>query len=183
MKLKQYGFTVVEILIVVVIIGLLFGISANIYAGIQNDTEATGAARHMEGLRKSMIAANIKDEKGVWWSENELEACSTGSITETPYLDEIGAGCSSFEGLLDDSGNLIYRSSTIRLRYDNDSDNILSTTSECGNSESGVNIVSDTTSSSPFTDDYLQRIDEILDAGDGNDCGSFRWDDTTKHLQ
>lgn len=182
MKHNRNGFTMIEILIVIVVIGILFAIAGGAYTNIQNDTEATGAARHMEGLRKSMIAANIKEEKGSWWTEDELEACSTGSVTEAPYLEEIEEGCDPFTGLLGDKGNIAYRSSTVKLRYDNDSDAVLGAVVECGDSESGVNLTSDTTVTAPFTDDYLNRIDDVLDRGDGNDCGSFRWDATTKHI-
>lgn len=176
MKLKHCGFTVVELLIVIVVIGILFAGATTVYTGIQNDTEATGFARHIENLRESIIFANLQGDGESWWDEATLADCSSGVATEDPYIDEIAQGCEEFQGILADGGSMKLRNSTIRFKYDNDVDDVLGSVKECGNSDTSINIVADLSLGNVFTDEFLARVDQIMDNDDGNDCGNFRWD-------
>lgn len=115
---KTTGFTIVELLIVIVVIGILAAITIVAYNGIQDKARMSGALAHAAQIKRS---ANMADATGYWQfdecsgqtASDQSEKGNHGTIvgtatwsTDTPT----GSGCSlSFNG----STNYITTNATI----------------------------------------------------------------------
>ena len=56
---KQSGFTIVELLIVIVVIGILAGISIVAYSGIQRNAQVSSVRADLENLQKAMLMYRV----------------------------------------------------------------------------------------------------------------------------
>lgn len=74
-KIKQSGFTIVELLIVIVVIGILAAITIVAFNGIQNRANATASEALATDLIKKAEAYNAV--KGVYPTSVELQAVTT----------------------------------------------------------------------------------------------------------
>jgi prepilin-type N-terminal cleavage/methylation domain-containing protein len=79
-QLKQRGFTIVELLIVVVIIAILAAITIVAYNGIQNRAKSSSIAASAASLQKKLEAYNI--DQTAWPATVSV---LTGAATSTVY--------------------------------------------------------------------------------------------------
>ena len=88
---KQNGFTIVELLIVIVIIGILAAITVVAYNGIQQRAKNQAASSDLANLAKAIHLARINDGKVL---KDITGSSCTGCGTQATYeltLDRIGA--------------------------------------------------------------------------------------------
>lgn len=169
------GFTIVELLIVMLVLGIITALILNTIASARVNAEATAIAKQLQDLRRSFVSVGTSEGRAAWWSEQELRDCDTGATTDEPFLDEIVPGCQGFNEFIQAS-LLEYQGQTKRLRYDNDNNG--SATLACGTIDDGVNLTTLPTESN-FTSELISKIDETIDGDDGSTCGRFRWDAAT----
>lgn len=175
-KRNNKAFTIIELLIVIVVIGILAGLVLNVISNLDDRAETVDATARYEQTRKSLISSALIDERSSWWSEDELETCSTGTVSSDPYLDEIIAGCPEI-GRFIQTGDLTLNKQNVRLRYDNDQNGSSNLLSSCGSAGEGVNLSAD------FDDvNLIAEIDKKIDGSDGNNCGRFRWSTASSEL-
>jgi prepilin-type N-terminal cleavage/methylation domain-containing protein len=150
------GFTIVELLIVIVVIGILAAIVIVAYNGIQNSANATAIADSFKKFDKAMTLYVTKEGYSAWPLEGDLAG---GRLTDM---------ISSVSGLKDymQSAPNVAGISPTAWRYDYDGD----VYNGCSASASGASLYV-----AGLTDqDMAQRVDDILD--DGNlSCGKVRW--------
>ena len=80
-KIKSQGFTIVELLIVVVVIAILAAITIVSYNGITNRANASAAASAAESVQKKAEAFNAETSHYPAWSD-----ITTGSSANSYYL-------------------------------------------------------------------------------------------------
>ncbi|HEX7483635.1 MAG TPA: prepilin-type N-terminal cleavage/methylation domain-containing protein [Candidatus Saccharimonadales bacterium] len=95
MKNKQIGFTIVELLVVIVIIGILAGITIVAYNGIQQRARVSTAQTDMRNLHQSMTLRLINGESndGTTWV-NALRDAKLYEATHGTYT-KLFALCSN----------------------------------------------------------------------------------------
>jgi type IV pilus assembly protein PilA len=86
MKNVQKGFTLIELMIVVAIIGILAAVAIPAYQDYTARAQAAEAFSLLDGLKTGMSEANSQD--GTW-------AIPTGSVTAGKYVASIVAGGAS----------------------------------------------------------------------------------------
>lgn len=72
---KLTGFTIVELLIVIVVIGILAAITVVAYNGVQDKARASGALAHAAQIKRS---ANMADVTGYW----QFDECSGTTVSD-----------------------------------------------------------------------------------------------------
>lgn len=88
---RQTGFTIVELLIVIVIIGILAAITVVAYNGIQQRAKNQAASSDLANLAKAIHLARINDSKVLKdITGNPCTGCGTQATYELT-LDRIGA--------------------------------------------------------------------------------------------
>jgi prepilin-type N-terminal cleavage/methylation domain-containing protein len=82
---KDRGFTIVELLIVIVVIGILAAITIVAYSGIQNRANAATAKANAESVQKvaESYAADTTAGNGVYADQSTLSAW-TGGVSRIP---------------------------------------------------------------------------------------------------
>ncbi len=91
MKLKQTGFTIVELLIVIVVIGILAAITIVAFNGIQERARVQQANSELNALAKAIQSARINTDKTLFAiTGSGCTNCSTQARYELT-LDLIGA--------------------------------------------------------------------------------------------
>jgi len=98
---KQRGFTIVELLIVVVIIAILAAITIVAYNGIQNRAKSSASAAAAASLQKKVEAFAIESASGVYpTTVAALGASSTTSYYLTSAVKPTLTGAVSVDGTL-----------------------------------------------------------------------------------
>jgi len=159
MKLSRYsdGFTIVELLIVIVVIAILASISVVAYNGIQQRSRAVAAESDIKNIDKAFRLLAIEQGRTTWWLDAEL----TG--TANPTIDSVISATNM-------KNYMQSRSSVSGLgtswAYDNDN-NIYG---GCNAADlDGVNLIIYTIDQS-----IAQVVDKDLDDGNLN-CGSITY--------
>lgn len=89
-RIKQTGFTIVELLIVIVVIAILASIAVVAYTGIQQKAKNQAASHDLENLAKAIQLARINDGKVLKdITGSACTACGTQATYELT-LDRIG---------------------------------------------------------------------------------------------
>ena len=159
-KQKSLGFTIVELLIVIVVIGILAAIVIVAYNGVQQSANASAIAdgfkKFEKALRLHVTAENL--------SSFPLEADLSGG-----RLVDIIADVPGFSNYMQAPPN-VSGVNTTSWRYDFDGD----TYNGCSSGAQGASVYV-----ASMTDEALvQRVDDMLD--DGNlSCGKVRWNAST----
>tara|TARA_B100001245_G_scaffold236046_1_gene225488 strand:+ start:1965 stop:2525 length:561 start_codon:yes stop_codon:yes gene_type:complete len=159
---KRQGFTIVELLIVVVVIGILAAIVIVSYNGITQSANATAIADSFKKFEKAMRLYATSQSWGSWPIDNTIMGSSNPNVAN---LINSAPGFSNYMQSPPDVAGI----DPSYWRYDNDGD----TYNGCGTGGSGTNVF---ISSLPDTA-LATKVDEILD--DGNTaCGRLRYSGT-----
>jgi prepilin-type N-terminal cleavage/methylation domain-containing protein len=156
---KNLGFTIVELLIVIVVIGVLAAIVIVAYNGVTQGANASAIADSFKKFEKAMRLYATSQSWSTWPGDSTL----TGS--GNPNVASLISNVSGFSNYMPSPPNVAGVSPS-SWRYDNDSD----TYNGCAANGNGTNVFIDS-----LTDTALAtRVDEIID--DGNTaCGKLRF--------
>lgn len=93
MNIIKSGFTIVELLIVIVIIGILASITTVAYAGLQNRADTTKAAASIDAVSKMLEMYRL--DHGSWPLSNDKYYC-IGTAENYPASAPFAAGTCSY---------------------------------------------------------------------------------------
>lgn len=157
MSNKARGFTLVELTIVIVVIGILATITVVAYNGTRQRAQATAIADELKKIDEALGLFAAAERTPVWWDDTVFE--DAGNESSIAYMRQT-TGLSEFLNELP----AVQGYGTNFYIYDNDID----TYNGCASNSQGVNI------QTLLTDTAIaQRVDDILD--DGNlACGKVR---------
>lgn len=160
------GFTIVELLIVIVVIAILAAIVIVAYNGVQQRAQTSAIASGFESISKAFRLKATTDGQTTWWIDNS--SALTGS--SNPNVADIIAGTNLKNYLQSAPVVSGLTTSTSYWWYDNDGDTYDSS-SACTTpgSTGGVNIVFANVSQSTAL-----QVDKALDDGNLN-CGKMRF--------
>lgn len=166
--MKSKGFTIVELLIVIVIIGVLVSLVVTAYQGIQDRATYTKTRDAIVKTAKAFRLKAIADGK---YQQDEYYFTCAGipiGSSNNIYIYQILDGCRDQNPL----SNYLDRSDFVQygvpIVYDND----LDTYTGCSvDNTSGVNFFFGATG---VTDATMDKLDVDLDKGDGLVCGDVR---------
>jgi prepilin-type N-terminal cleavage/methylation domain-containing protein len=155
------GFTIVELLIVIVVIGILAAITVVAYNGTQDRAKAVALATGFKSIDKAFRLMAVEQDRTTWWIDNS--ASLTG--VANPLIQDI-ITATTLKNYLQRPPDVSGLSSGFWW-YDNDNDTY--NPAECLAATNGVNIVFTNVSQS-----IALQVDKTLD--DGNlSCGKVRF--------
>ncbi len=152
------GFTLVELIIVIVVIGILAAIILVAYSGVTERAKVSSYADGLKKVEKAMQLYIVEKGYSAWPKDSDL----TGSAN--PTINSIISDTSGFSNYLQSAPNVDGISPSL-WRYDND----LDTYNGCSVSSNGANIY---TTSTPNA--FAKEVDKTIDDGDLT-CGRVRW--------
>lgn len=158
---KAHGFTIVELLIVIVVIGILAAIAISAYNGSQERARAAAVSSGIKKIEKAFHLLAIEQSRTTWWGD--ASASLTG--TANPLISDIitATNMKSYLQAAPDVSGI----PTGFWWYDNDADTY--DPAECLASISGVNIAFTNIPSSTAL-----IVDKSIDDGNLN-CGAVRY--------
>ena len=171
---QQTGFTIIELLIVIIVVGILSTLSLNYLGSVQKNAIAARYLTTAQTIEKGMFAKAISDGITEWWDEPSLEACA-GLYGSSPRIPGMVANCGFGDfvpGDLEGIGDFAYDS-------DADADDFVAGCAVDNGAgfidvTKGVNILIRDT----VTPEIFEVMDDTIDAGDGAFCGRMRyWED------
>jgi prepilin-type N-terminal cleavage/methylation domain-containing protein len=154
---RNFGFTIVELLIVIVVIGILAALVLNTFSGVQTRARATAVAQGIKAAEKSFNGYMAGEGYSSWPEDNELNG------TSNPHLDDLAADT--------DFGQYMQQVPEVNgldslyFTYDNDGDSY----GGCAGDNKGVNI-----GIYNLPRDVAIEIDKTIDDGDLS-CGKARY--------
>lgn len=166
---KRNGFTIVELLIVIVIIAILAAITIVAYNGIQTRAIASSLASDLKATEKAFTLYKTSAGLDSWPADNS--SVWDGTITGDPPLIKIITNNAEFRSYLQRPTTVEkLNSGTSVWTYDNDNDAY----SGCAASGAGVNIKLQNANNI----DVIKVVDSQIDDGDLA-CGKMRMSGTT----
>ena len=87
------GFTIIELLIVIVIIGILVAITAVSYTGITNGANTATAQSNASAVKKKATACQAKS--GTWPTAANIASCDSGGINLPTGVSVVAAADAS----------------------------------------------------------------------------------------
>ena len=160
------GFTIVELLIVIVVIAILAAITIVAYNGVQTRAKGSQASSALKSISKGMRLYAVDNSWSSWPLGNTIDPPATNP---------------SFNRLLSNLPNLgNYISSTMQID-NSDITNITysnsgTTKAACNGNYNGVNVIVLNVSQA-----VANSVDNIIDDGD-NSCGLVRYDSGNSKL-
>ena len=160
---KAHGFTIVELLIVIVVIAILAAISIVAYTGIQDRAKASQIISMYSSVDKAFRLVGSDKGWATWPTDGSF------GLGANPTLAAI-AGTADFSSYLQAS---VVPTDT-NFRYDNDND----TYNGCSVGGLGVSIYTQTTVSRAIA----EQVDKSID--DGNlSCGKVTWNTSNSEFK
>lgn len=160
MRISKSGFTIVELLIVIVVIAILATISIVAYSGIQTRARATAITSDLKATEKALNAYKVVSGSSNWWLETDTALTSGGR-----KVADIISSKPEFRNFLQKAPTIEGLGTVSQWEYDNDND----TYGGCTTTASGVNLfVSNITNVA-----VVQAMDDDIDDGDLS-CGRLR---------
>ncbi len=160
----SFGFTIVELLIVIVVVGVLASIVVVAYRGVQDRASSSSIVNGIKATEKALKLFGSDQGITTWWGDSTL----TG--TANPTIDSliVGTGLGAYLKSVPSSNN------NLTWQYDFDND----TYSGCSTASTVVNI----NIGNVDKQSVAQGVDDALD--DGNiTCGKVRYSTTTQTLR
>ena len=175
MKHKRDGFTIVELLIVIVVIGILASLIISAYSGLQGRAEYTRTKDSTTKVEKAFKLKAIAD--GGYKSDEYYIVCmgytvadyrAANSNSNNVFLADIITDCKDQNPLSNYLQSSDYEDIGVPLVYDNDSDTY---TPPCDADRTrGVNLLF----GGVLGDDKMNKLDQDLDQSTGLNCGKIR---------
>lgn len=160
---RSGGFTIVELLIVIVVIGVLAALTLVTYNGVINRTKGAQIAFSFRQVEKAFIAWHLQQGWSTWQTEDILGSnTSRGFPTQNTQLDWLLADYPMLTNYLK-MADLPARNIG-QLRYDNDGD----VAADPCTASSGVGVNVQLANAKP----YFSEVDKVIDNGDGQ-CGKL----------
>ncbi|HEX6416163.1 MAG TPA: prepilin-type N-terminal cleavage/methylation domain-containing protein [Candidatus Saccharimonadales bacterium] len=169
MKRSLSGFTIVELLIVIVVIAILAAITVVAYNGIQNRANAASVSTSLKNIEKSLRAYSAEQGWSVWPRDNAVISGQNNPsiqllITSLPGFNQYMQTAPTITGV-----------PAASWTYDNDGDT-KPTCGADGTRYNGTNIVL-----TGVTEAMADAIDKSIDDG-SNSCGKIRFELSTLKL-
>lgn len=156
------GFTIVELLIVIVVIAILAAISIVAYTNIQTRAQAAAIASDLKTAEKAFNAYKAVTGAGSWWLDTDSALTGSGN----PNISAIISTQAEFRRFLQEAPTTGGLGTASQWFYDNDGDIY----NGCSASVNGANLALNGAASSTT---LIQAIDDAID--DGNlSCGKLR---------
>lgn len=179
--MQKNGFTLVEILVVLAIIGLVSATLATNIQSVRQQARASSMTQNIKAIEKAFLYKALDENISAWWHEDDFPS----SATWAAYIDDLDGEIDEFLPVAPDipGANWSYT-----YAYDNDGDELPSTPADCDNPQSltvqdvrdhlwsGVSIsigIGVPYYNQNFIDIFTQ-LDESFDGGDGPVCGRIR---------
>ena len=167
-KLGDRGFTLVELLIVVIVVGIIATISVASYNGVQAKTRATALAVAIKDVEDAFLAGAAHEGQITWWRDTVF----TGA--NNPVLADILGASPSIRMLLSEVPGV--SGLNLTWTYDNDGDARSVTACDAVGTTSWNGVV---LAIGGLNDNIIKSADGILD--DGNPlCGKVRYGNVGK---
>jgi prepilin-type N-terminal cleavage/methylation domain-containing protein len=161
---KQTGFTIVELLVVIVVVGILAAIVIVSYGGVQTNARATAAIDGISRVEKAFKSMAAEQNRSTWWPDTTFTGANNPNIsdiiTSTPTMKAYLPQVPVVAGLV------------TTWQYDNDGDTRLTTTCSTPGSE-GSDWMAAILVVGNLTNAVAQSIDNSIDDGDLS-CGKVR---------
>ena len=159
--LKNRGFTIVELLIVIVVIAILAAITIVAYNGIQTRAKASAIISDLKATEKAFKLYKASSGANMWWKDDDSALTGSGN----PSISQIISSQADYKNYLQKAPTTDGLGAPGVWIYDNEQD----VYNGCSISTAGVNLgIANATNT-----DLMQAIDTTLD--DGNlYCGKIR---------
>jgi prepilin-type N-terminal cleavage/methylation domain-containing protein len=161
------GFTIVELLIVIVVVAILAAIVIVAYNGVQVRSKASAIASGLKSTEKAFRLYAIDKSYDSWPADSTMITGISTNPTIQQFIDN-----TSFKDYMQKAPN-IANTPSLYWFYDYDTD----TRPNCGSRYAGVNIII-----LYLSQDIATQIDKDIDDGDPA-CGRVRYDGTTTPAQ
>mgnify|MGYP000495305729 CR=1 FL=1 len=158
---KASGFTIVELLIVVVVIGVLAAIVIVAYNGITQQARATATGDALRNVASALQFFARSDALATWPAESSYGGGNPSIATVIANEPTLASSLRAAPSVADIPSN--------NWRYDNDGDSY----DGCSSSGGGINILI-----TGMTTETIQAVDDAVDDGDLA-CGNVRISGTT----
>lgn len=166
---KQNGFTVVELLVVIIVIGLLAAITIVSYNGVQTRSKGTQLATGLENVDQAFHTLAAEQQRGVWWRDTGATDPIYASSPANPSLANIITNTAGLDAYLKE---VPASSATGTWQYDNDGDTRLTTTCAVAGSE-GSDWTGIVMAVNGLSTAVIDAVDDQIDDGDIL-CGKVR---------
>lgn len=160
---RRRGFTIVELLIVIVVVAILATITVVSYNGVQQRAQVSALANGFKQIGGALRLASVDEGRSVWWNDKDPVLYSpavctvSASCPGNPKISDIILTISSLKKYLSQEPDVNGLAGT--FKYDNDGEDLTATS--CSQQITpGVNIYF-----SAVTSDVAQALDTTIDDG------------------
>jgi prepilin-type N-terminal cleavage/methylation domain-containing protein len=170
---SRRGFTIVELLIVIVVIGILAAITIVAYNGVQTRARSAALVSGIKSVEKAFNLLAIEQSRSTWWKDSGTDSIypSSPNNPELSLIIANSALASSLQRVPTGSSNNSWQ-------YDNDGDSRLTTACQTVGTE-GSGWTGVVLSIANVTKEVLYEVDKQIDDGDVL-CGKVRASSSTQ---